>query len=370
MKNWNVETGYYQAPSTLWEWSEIDIPEAAPDIWLSRPHGTHFLGMSFHSAPYNFPEGEGRVENRFAYSVAPYKLKTIQDPYNSWGVSACLNSFLELGSNEYWDWLPGILIVDISAKYSLPDTKLAAFAGTEWADNDFRVFCGLYDLNVYDELIRKFLGVVNRLTGPGWAGWPFGQRQLAESVITWVSAETMLPEVILLASVRQFGIKHSYWNPHLYHPGDRLGGWEEKPKETWDCRQSLRFQYQAKLMLADGLPEMALSASVASLENATAEILLFLLNGDSRKVETELEGCRFLDRFDKLLPKYGVRLPSNMFQLLKQAYFARNGIVHGLRPIHTEKAKGHIQDIENVIVWYWENVGKGASQTHKDDIPF
>jgi hypothetical protein len=59
-----------------------------------------------------------------------------------------------------------------------------------------------------------------------------------------------------------------------------------------------------------------------------------------------------------------------MFQLLKKAYFARNGIVHGLRPIHTVKAKGHIQDIENILVWYWNNVGKGLLQTRKDDIPF
>jgi hypothetical protein len=181
----------------------------------------------------------------------------------------------------------------------------------------------------------------------------------------------MMPELLLLASTRQFGAKFSYWNERLYHPGDKLGWWQVKPKNTWDCRQALRFLYHSKIMLADGLPEMALSASIACLENATAEILLYLLNSDKGKVETELRKCRFLDRFDKLLPKFGVRLPNDMFKSLKLAYFARNGIIHGLRPISFEKARNHLQDIEDVLVWYWENVGEGAPKPdEKGNIPF
>ncbi len=357
MNNWDTETGYYKIPSVIWKYLETDIPKNAPDIWLSKPGGSHFLGMSFHFAPYNFPVGKGNLDNRFTYSVAPYHLGIIQDPFNSWGVKACLTVFLNYGPMEYWDWLPGILVVDTSIKYSLPDTKLAAFSGTEWADNDFRIFCGLYDLKAYDALIQNQLEIINRLTGPGWAGWPFGRRQLSESVITWVNSKTMLPEILLLASVRQFGVKYSNLNRRLYHLGDILGGWEEKPKETWDSRQSLRFLYQAKIMMADGLPEIALSTSIASLENAIAEVLLFLLNGQSDKVKMMLKGYKFLERFDKLLPKYGVQLPKTMFQLLRQAYFARNEVVHGLKPINTEKAEIHLQEIENVIVWFSENVG-------------
>lgn len=368
MHGWDVETGCYQPPSTLWKIFETDTPEDAPDIWLSRPRGTHYIGMSFHFAPYNFPKGTGTIDGRYDFSPAPFLLQASQDDYNSWGVSACLKSHSRVGN--YWDWLPGILIVDTSIKYSLPHTDLAAFAGTKWSDSDSRVFSGFYDAETYSLLVSKFLELVNRITGPRWANWPFGERQLANAVVTWLKPESELPDVLLLASVRQHGVKYVYFNRNLYSPKDELGAWEQKPL-GWDCRQALRFLYQAKLMLNDGLSEMALSTAIASLENVIAEVLLYLLKGDKHRVGIEVEKCNFLSRFDKLLPKYGARLPKTLFDALRHAYFARNGVIHGLRPVSFDKAAVHIHDIETIMVWYWENVGDGASKTRiEDDVPF
>lgn len=373
MTKWNPETGLYQPPPSTWQVEETPIPENAPDVWLSRPGGNHLLGMSFHFAPFTMAEGNGTLEDKFTYSVAPYLLNITQDPYNSWAVSARLREFHDNHPMEHWDWQPGILIIDTSESFSLPDQSLAAFAGTEWADNDHRVYCGLLDLEYYTTFVQKQLELVNHLTGPGWSGWPFGQRQLAQATITWINPATNLPDLILLASSRQFGAKHHYLNQRLFHPGYRLGGWEGKP-DSWDCRQALRFLYQAQLMLDDGLPEMALSAAIASLENASAQILEFLVDGDSERVESELKRRRFLDRFDNVLPDYGVQLPQDMFESLRDAYFARNGVIHGLRPVSLEKAKHYIEDITEVMVWYWESVGGGPSVSQAaridDDIPF
>jgi hypothetical protein len=364
---WNVETGLYQIPEAPEDLELADLAqENAPDIWLSKPGGNHYLGISFHSLPHNFPDGHGRLENRYEFSVAPYHLKVMQFSYNSWEVSACLNHFDYLSYGEYWDWLPGVLIVDTGVKYTLPDATLAAIAGL----GDYRAFCGLYDVDAYDMFVQKSLELINRLTGPGWAGWPYGQRQLAESVVAWVNADTMLPELLLLTSTRENGAKYSDWNKRLYHPGDILGGWEKELTNTWDCRQALKFLYQSQIMLKDGLPEMALSAAIASLENASAEVLLFLVGNDKQKTDSELKQCRFLDRFDKLLPKYGASLPKDLFEALKEAYLARNGIVHGLQIVGPEKARAHLQAIEDAMVWYWENVGDSRSNMPVDDIPF
>lgn len=372
MKSWNKETGYYQVPDTLWQVHDISIPEGTPDIWLSKPGGSHYLGMSFHFAPYNFPEGKGIIDKQFSYSVSPFLLNVNQDSYNSWGVNACLQGFGARTLQEHWDWLPGVLIMDTSIKYTLPNSALAAFAGTEWADNDLRVFCGLYDIDFFYNLVRKFLELINRLTGPRWVGYPFGYRQLSNAVITWSSSEENLPDLLLLASTRQHGVKYTYLSPQLYRPSDKLGAWEDKP-EGWDCRQAVRFLYQAHLMLDDGLLEMALATAVAAIENVSAEVLLYLFEGNTAKVQQELEGCTFLSRFDQLLPKHGVKLPKHLFEPLKKAYFARNEIIHRLHPLNFEKAEIHIHAIENVIIWYWENVSDGAALAKikfSDNIPF
>ena len=312
MKNWNSETGQYTYPKSSDPNIDFYWPEDVPEPWLSRPDGTHFLGMSFHFAPNNYPEGEGRFEDRFFYTVAPFRINSVQDPYNSWQVNARINN--KIGwPEDHWSWLPGILIVDLAKKYTLPNPILENYAGCEAADNDFRLSCGLYDMQVYDDLVRNSVRIVNRLTGPGWAGWPFGQRQLAHSAIAWVRPETMYPDVLALAAGPQQANKYISWGDRLYRREDRLGVWEVPPQEAWDYRQCLKFFYQAQLMLDDGFSEMALSAAIASLENATAEILLFLVDGDKEKAEAELRNIRFLDRFDKLLPEYGVRLPLEKF---------------------------------------------------------
>jgi hypothetical protein len=266
------------------------------------------------------------------------------------------------------------MLLDTSIRYSLPDAKLSEYAGCEWADNDFRVFCGFFDVERYHRLMAHFLSAINQLTGPGWAGWPFGIRQLADAVVVWSKSVDALPEVLLLASTRQHGVKHAYLNQSLYCPIDRIGAWTEQP-HGWDCRQAVRFLYQARLMLHDGLPEIALGAAISSLENASAEALLHLLGGNASRVEQELDGCRFLDRFDGLLPRYGASLPHSLFLRLREAYFARNGVVHGLRPVTPEKAVEHLDTIEEVLVWLWDNIGDGAARwaeqkRREDDCPF
>lgn len=368
MKHWNKKTGEYISQFTLWDnfGKNTEVSESGealeeleePDVWLSKPGGEYYIGISFHYPPYNFAQGKGVFENRYIYQPAPFLLHTQQDSYNSWGVTARLEKYSPAGTMEYWDWYPGIMVIDTSKRFSLPSEMLAHFAGTEWAENDFRVFHGLHTDEAYTQLTTSALKVIKRITGPGWASWPFGVRQLAEAVLFWVSPEGDIPELLLQASVKQHGVKHAYIRDDLYNPGDWLGAWEEKV-ESWDCRQSLKFLYQAKLLLKDGLPEMALSCAIASLENASAEILSFLVNGNHGIVEQELNNVRFLDRFDEVLPKFKAAIPQSLFAKLKKAYFARNGIVHGLRPITYEQASDHLATVEEVLKWYWLHVGSG-----------
>lgn len=109
------------------------------------------------------------------------------------------------GTMDYWDWLPGIMLIDETTKYTLPAEELSAYAGTEAADNDPREFHGLFDGKVYEKLVLNFLHAANQITGPGWANWPFGHRQLEHAVMCWIKPRTTLPDVLLLMSTRQKG---------------------------------------------------------------------------------------------------------------------------------------------------------------------
>jgi hypothetical protein len=372
MKLWDDETGQYWTLDSIWNLAEdlrgSESPLDPLEGWLSRPGGNHHIGLSFHFSSHSFPEGEGVIDGNYHYSVAPFLLHSVQDPYNSWGVNARLRNRSSDDGMEYWHWLPGIQIVDLSQNFTLPDIELSGSAGCEWTDNDYRVYCGFYDVEHYSQILQDFLRLVNRLTGPGWAGWPFGERQLTRAVMFWTKSPKTVPEILLLASPPQFGEKHVHLDERLFHPGEKLGAWELRPP-LWDCRQSLRFLHQAKLMLADGLPEMAVSTGIAALENASAEILLYVLGGDKSKAESVLGRCRFLNRFDTILPDYDVKLPPDLFSALRDAYLSRNGVIHGLRPILPEDAAKHLETIERVLIWYWESMGGPPSQIGKN-IPF
>jgi hypothetical protein len=255
---------------------------------------------------------------------------------------------------EHWDWLTGILLVDEAVSYTLPAEELSAFAGTEWADNDPRVFHGLASDTEYEQHVRRFLHYANEITGPGWANWPFGRRQLEHAVMCWVLPGSELPELLLLLSVRQFGAKFSYWPQGLYHPGEELGAWLRRPP-TWDCRQAMRFLYQSKLLATDGLAELAVVSAIAGVENATAEILLFL-TGSAEIVRRRFGRCKFLSRFDRVLPEFGVTLPTALFDSLKVAYLARNQVAHAIAPIGQQAAENHVRAVEDVLRWYLANV--------------
>ena len=231
---------------------------------------------------------------------------------------------------------------------------LAAYAGTEWADNDYRIFCGFADVDRYLTMQTSFIEQMNRLTGPGWAGWPYGVRQLHEALVGWIKPGTELPEIVLLASVRQSGSKITALDPRLYDPGPALGAWNSAPA-TWDCRQATRFLYHAKLMIGDGLPEMAVTTAISALENAIAEVLRFKL-ADPNRADSLLRRTQFLSRFKKLLPQYGVTLPKSLAKPIKPAYLARNEIVHGASAIRVESAAEHVANMEEAIVWLWANV--------------
>ena len=350
MKTWNENTGYYEPPSTDRK-IEDPLPPGAPENWLSKPGGDYYLCMSFHFAPYSFPQGQGTIRKNFQYRPTPYFLRFTNDPYNSWGVFL-RDSKLGKSVEEYWDWLPGILIVDTSKKYTLPHPDLSTFAGTEWTDydNEPRVFHGFYDQKQYESLINIFLFLINKLTGPGWPGWPFGIRQLSEALFGWIRPNESLPDILLLASTRQSGAKFR-WGGKLYDSNQEIGKWCKKPS-AWDYRPGLSFFYQAQLMLDDGFPEIALSTAIASLENVIAEVLLYHLGGNIAKFKSELKKHTFLKRINKLLPSYGVHLPSTKFETIKRAYKVRNEVVHGLQSVDLKAARNHIKNVEKAIQWY------------------
>jgi hypothetical protein len=352
---WDSQTGLYIPPKLTWQIDAVEIVgrEDAPDVWLSKPAGEYRLAASFHFPGFNFPSGHGHLQNGIAYAPSPFVLHHVQDPYNSWNVKA--SSMRGNGSMEHWDWLPGIMLVDETTTYSLPSNELSAFAGTEWADNDARVFHGLYDDAKHGEHLDSFLQAVNAITGPGWANWPFGHRQLEHAVMCWLRSGATLPDVVLLLSIRQAGVKFSYRRKGLYDPGDKLGAWLQSPPQ-WDCRQAMRFLYQADLLAKDGLGELAVVSAIAALENASAEILLYLSGGNTKLVQSEFGKCKFLSRFDKVLPKHGATLPPVEFVGMKAAYLARNGVAHAGAPVTQGAAIRHVGAVEDTLVWYIANV--------------
>ncbi|HXM64925.1 MAG TPA: hypothetical protein VN950_28945 [Terriglobales bacterium] len=352
---WDTQTGYYVPPSLTWKIDAVDIAGSTdtPDVWLSKPGGEYRLAASFHFPGFNFPSGTGRLPTGIAYTPSPFVLNHVQDPYNSWNVRA--STMRGNGPMEHWDWLPGIMLVDETTTYSLPSDELSAFAGTEWADNDARVFHGLHDDAKHAEHLDAFLQAVNAITGPGWANWPFGHRQLDDAVMCWLRPGAALPDVVLLLSVRQSGVKFSYRRKGLYDPGGKLGAWLQMPPK-WDCRQAMKFLYQASLLAKDGLAELAVVSAIAALENASAEILLYLSGGNTAVVQSALGKCKFLSRFDKVLPKHGATLPPHKFAAMKAAYLARNGVAHALAPVSQEAALHHVRAVEDVLVWYLANI--------------
>ena len=155
--------------------------------------------------------------------------------------------------------------------------------------------------------------------------------------------------MVLLLSVRQSGVKFSYRRKGLYDPGDKLGAWLQSPPK-WDCRQAMRFLYQASLLAKDGLAELAVVSAIAALENASAEILLYLCGGNAAIVQSEIGKSKFLSRFDKVLPKHGATLPPAEFTAMKAAYLARNGVAHALAPVSQEAALQHVAAVEDALV--------------------
>lgn len=352
---WDSHTGEYIPPKLTWNVDADEIADGVdtPEMWFSKPAGDYRLAASFHFPGFSFPSGAGLLPNGIAYSQSPFLLHHTQDPYNSWSVRASTKEVT--GPMEYWDWLPGIMLVDEKTNYSLPSDELSAVAGTEWADNDARIFHGLYDDTKHSEHLDVFLQAANAVTGPGWANWPFGHRQLEHAVMCWLRPGNALPDVLLLLSVRQSGAKFSYRRKGLYDPGERLGAWLQSPPK-WDCRQAMRFLYQGHLLAKDGLPELAVVSAIAALENASAEILLYLTGGNAAMVRSAFGRCKFLSRFDKMLPHYGPRLPSAEFAAVKAAYLARNRVAHALSPVGQDEAIQHVRAVENALVWYIANV--------------
>ena len=352
---WDNTSGRYLAPKQTWQKDLLVDEEESdlPDVWLSRPGGEYHIAASFHFPYFKFPTGTGKIGNNIIYRTSPFLLHHTQDPYNSWNVTASTRHALDC--TDHWDWLPGILLINESQKFTLPADELSAYAGTELADNDPREFHGFLDGEVYEDYVREFIDAANQITGPGWANWPFGHRQLEHAVMCWVQPGIAMPEVLLLLSVRQAGAKFSYYKKSLYNPGEKLGAWLQKPP-TWDCRQAMRFIYQASLLAHDGMSELSLVSAIASLENATVEILSFLTNGNATLLQKEFSRCKFLNRFDKILPKYGVILPINLFDSLKTVYFARNNVAHLLTPINQSDALIYVRTIEDILAWYLAHV--------------
>jgi hypothetical protein len=118
----------------------------------------------------------------------------------------------------------------------------------------------------------------------------------------------------------------------------------------------MRFLYQADLLAKDGLGELAVVSAIAALENASAEILLYLSGGNTKLVQSEFGKCKFLSRFDKVLPKHGATLPPVEFVGMKAAYLARNGVAHAGAPVTQGAAIRHVGAVEDTLVWYIANV--------------
>ncbi|MFY0732243.1 hypothetical protein [Pseudomonas sp. NFX15] len=348
---WNSENGVWQTPTQLWN-VESDIPENAPENWLSKAGGDYYIGMSFHISPFTIIDGDGVLPPNLKYQPSDFYLSRTHDPYNSWGVNAIKRKFLKTDPMNFWSWLPGITVYDRNTKYSLPAEDLSAYAGTEWADNDARVFHGLHDDELRDKLITKYIQAINDITGPRFSGWPFGQRQLKDAAFIWIHHQSKEIHRILLASSIQSGDKFSYFNKNLYDPGDQLGSWANAPS-SWDCRQPLRSLYKSKLLSADGFHEIALVAAISAVETAFFEIVLYLEGGDVQGAKSKITSHTFRNRAKILISSYGYTLPNSIYTDLTKAYKVRNSIAHELANQTQENISDHIKNLENVIIWYY-----------------
>ena len=354
MSNWHAETGIWCQSSLIWDVDQ-SIPDDAPDVWFSKPNGDYYIGMFFHFSSFTFVKGNGLTDSNFSFKKSDFYLSRNQDPYNSWGVNAIKEHFLQHDCMTFWNWLPGITVVDENKKYTLPSEKLSSFAGTEWADNDARIHHGIFSDDIRDNLIEKSLECINKITGPRFSGWPFGYRQLSTAVLLWIHAESKEIHAMLLASNVQSGDKHSYLNRNLYDPGDILGSWNNKPS-SWDCRQVLKFIYKSHLLLEDGFHEIALVSASSAVERAFFEIVLYLENNNIQKAQREIKSHTFKQRASQLIKNYGYPLPSELLSGLIDAYAARNDIAHQLSSYSPEKVAIHIAQLENVIEWYYKNI--------------
>lgn len=97
-------------------------------------------------------------------------------------------------------------------------------------------------------------------------------------------------------------------------------------------------------------------SAIAALENTSAEILLYLTGGDVALVQSTFDKCRFLSRFDKVLPSYGPKLPAAEFSAVKAAYLARNQVSHALAPVRQEDSIRHVRAVEDALIWYIANI--------------
>jgi hypothetical protein len=344
--SWDTN-GTYKVPDQDVYGIELQLPDDAPDCWLSVPGGDYFLAISFHFHGHHHDPVDSNVGD-LRITRSPFVLNHLQDPYNYFALDArSAHSYSSpLG---YWDWLPGIMVVDTSERYCLPDAALVAFAGCEWADNDFRIRDGLWDHDFSTRFTMRMTRAINDFVGPGQTGWPFGERQYEHCVLVWVHADTGECARLALLSIRQGSVKHAYLHdipgveslPH---------GWLEPPERTWDWRQSVRFLYQAKLMLYDALPESAITMATAALENATFEIVRFAHK--EREGQKSAKAFSYIQRLRSLLPSLGFHLPAQTLSRVENAYRCRNKVVHELADIEIEDASEHIEAIETAIRLY------------------
>lgn len=352
--NWDINSGKWQLPEEIWNIKE-EIPPNAPDCWLSKPGGEYYLGMSFHTSPFTTPHGSGVTNDGIHFQPSPFLIARSHDQYNPWGVEAVKASCLIKSYSNYWDWLPGVTLYDTSEKYTLPSQKLSAFAGTEWADNDRRIFHGLADNNIIKKSIIKYLSAINDITGPRFAGWPFGRRQLKDAVLLWMHESTQEIHAMLLADIMQTGERFHYFNDRLFNPGEELGSWLLKPV-NWDSKQVVKFLYKSRLLQSDGFHEIALVTASSAVEVAFYETVLFLEGGNIVTARNKVKNSTFMNRAKVLLPSYGYSLPSPLMNGLQNAYKARNSIAHSLNNFSYEAAAEHINIFEEVIEWYSTNI--------------
>ncbi|MBW4218685.1 hypothetical protein JW314_01735 [Enterobacter roggenkampii] len=355
MTCWDSISGKWQHPEAIWNINET-FPDDFPDCWLSRPGGSHFLGMSFHFSPYTFAiDGEGDYGSDIHYYPSDFYLNRSHDPYNSWGVSAIKKEKSKTDVMTFWDHLPGVIVYDKTALFTLPDKRLSSLAGTEATDNDFRIFHGLFDNESRDKLVSKYLEAINSITGPRFAGWPFGNNQLINSVFVWINSANHNIDAMLQVRSIQHGERYTWLDDKLYDPGNHLGSWDIAPA-TWECRNVIKAIYKSKLLLEDGFHEIALTSAISAVERTFFEIVLFKEHGNISTAQNKIKSKTFMNRAKLLLPSYGYILPTPMINNLKSAYSDRNAIAHTIAPQPYEKIAEHISKLVKIIEWYYKNV--------------